>query len=163
MCGVKKGIERLTKVAMPILLLLILFCNFHTIRLEGFLEEISFLLTPDFSKINSAILLSALGLSFFKLSIGMCTLVTYGSYFIDDNNLIGTAAKVVFSDLIVSLLIGLIVFRNARCRNFINCAVLFTCEHSDTFYICFFSSCEFANNASCCRARGIKAFFYGRT
>ena len=109
-CGVKKGIERVSKIGMPILLFIILFCNFNTIRLDGFSEALSFLLMPDFSKVTGAVLLSALGLSFFKLAIGMCTMITYGSYFTDDSNLIGNAAKVAFSDLIVSILIGLVVF-----------------------------------------------------
>lgn len=59
---------------------------------------------------TAAGILTALGLAFFKLSLGMGTMITYGSYFTEDNNLIATSAKVAISDTIVSLLAGIAIF-----------------------------------------------------
>ncbi|MBV1822214.1 sodium-dependent transporter, partial [Bacteroidales bacterium MSK.15.36] len=69
-----------------------------------------FLFKVDFSKITPKVILAAMGLSFFKLSLGMGTMITYGSYFTDDTNLITTSAKVAIADTIVSLLAGIAVF-----------------------------------------------------
>lgn len=108
--GVKSGIEKLTKVLMPILIGLLILCTFRSFTLPDAISGIEFLLKPDFSKVNISIILSALGLAFFKLSVGTGTMVTYGSYFTEDNNLIGTARKVVLADTGVSLLAGLAIF-----------------------------------------------------
>lgn len=108
--GVKNGIEKLTKTLMPVLFGLIIICCIRALTLEGAKEGLRFLFAVDFSKLNSTVILSALGLSFFKLSLGMGTMTTYGSYFTEDNNLIQTSAKVAFSDTLVSLLAGIAIF-----------------------------------------------------
>lgn len=108
--GVKKGIERITKLLMPVLLTLIIICDIRAIFLPGSLEGIKFLFKVDFSSITREVILMALGLAFFKLSLGMGTIITYGSYFTQDNNMIATSGKVVVSDTIVSLLAGIAIF-----------------------------------------------------
>lgn len=108
--GVKKGIERVTKTLMPVLLLLIIISAVRALTLPGAGEGLSFLMKADFSKLSTSSILAAMGLAFFKLSLGMGTMVTYGSYFNADNNLVGTSFKVAFSDVAVSLLAGLAVF-----------------------------------------------------
>lgn len=108
--GVKSGIEKLTKTLMPILMGLLLLCAIRSITLPGAMEGISFLLKPDFSKVTVGVVLSALGLAFFKLSVGTGTMITYSSYFTEDNNLISTGAKVAVADTGVSLLAGLAIF-----------------------------------------------------
>lgn len=108
--GVKKGIERITKTLMPLFFLLILLCDIRALTLPGAGAGIDFLFSVDFGKITPPVILTALGLSFFKLSLGMGTMVTYSSYFTHDNNLFGTAAKVAFSDTLVSMLAGLAIF-----------------------------------------------------
>ena len=108
--GVKKGIEKVTKVLMPILLILLVICTIKSLTLPGAKEGIEFLFKPDFSKVNMAVIVSALGLSFFKLSLGMGTMATYASYYTKDSNLYGNAAKVIISDTLVSLLAGLAIF-----------------------------------------------------
>ena len=108
--GVKSGIEKLTKVLMPILMGLLILCVLRSLTLPGAYSGIEFLLKPDFSKVTVSVILSALGLAFFKLSVGTGTMVTYGSYFTEDNNLIGTAGKVAIADTGVSLLAGLAIF-----------------------------------------------------
>ena len=108
--GVKSGIEKLTKVLMPILMGLLILCVLTSLTLPGAYSGIEFLLKPDFSKVTIGVVLSALGLAFFKLSVGTGTMVTYGSYFTEDNDLIGTAGKVAIADTGVSLLAGLAIF-----------------------------------------------------
>jgi len=108
--GVRNGIERLTKILMPILFILIIICDIRALTLPGSLEGIKFLFYPDFSSLTKNSILIALGLAFFKLSLGMGTMITYSSYFTDDNNMLATSLKVAFSDLCISLLAGIAIF-----------------------------------------------------
>jgi neurotransmitter:Na+ symporter, NSS family len=108
--GVKKGIERITKTLMPVLFVLILVICARALTLDGAAQGLNFLFHVDFSKITAPVILSALGLAFFKLSLGMGTMLTYGSYFTDDNNMLGTSAKVALSDTLVSILAGIAIF-----------------------------------------------------
>jgi neurotransmitter:Na+ symporter, NSS family len=108
--GVKNGIERATKTMMPILLVLIVICDIRALTLPNSFEGINFLFNVDFSKITSSVVLTAMGLAFFKLSLGVACMVTYSSYFTSDNNMMGTAVKVAFADTTVSLLAGVAIF-----------------------------------------------------
>ncbi|HEX2927816.1 MAG TPA: sodium-dependent transporter [Ruminiclostridium sp.] len=108
--GVKNGIERMTKLLMPVLLILIIICDIRSLTLPGAMKGIGFIFKVNFSSITREVVLMALGLSFFKLSLGMGTMITYGSYFTADNNMIATAGRVAVSDTIVSLLAGLAIF-----------------------------------------------------
>ncbi len=95
---------------MPVLLILIIICDIRALSLPGAMEGIRFLFKVDFSMVTKEVVLMALGLSFFKLSLGMGTIITYGSYFTQDNNMFATSGKVALSDTIVSLLAGLAIF-----------------------------------------------------
>ncbi|MCX7950996.1 MAG: sodium-dependent transporter [Clostridiales bacterium] len=108
--GVKNGIEKVTKTLMPILFILIIIMDIRALTLANSFEGVKFLFKVDFSKVTQASILIALGLAFFKLSIGMGTMITYGSYFTEDNDMPQTAFKVAFSDLLVSLLAGVAIF-----------------------------------------------------
>lgn len=108
--GVRKGIEKVTKTLMPVLFILIIICGIRALTLPGSFEGVKFLFSVDFSKLKGEILLTALGLAFFKLSLGMGTMITYASYFTEDNKLVGTAFKVALSDTLVSVLAGLAIF-----------------------------------------------------
>ncbi|MBU5591444.1 sodium-dependent transporter [Clostridium sp. MSJ-4] len=108
--GVGKGIEKFTKTLMPLLFILIIICDIRAVTLPGAAEGFKFLFKPDFSKLTKDAFLVALGLSFFKLSLGMGTMVTYSSYFTKDNNMIGTSIKVALSDTLVSILAGIAIF-----------------------------------------------------
>jgi Na+-dependent transporters of the SNF family len=108
--GVKKGIERITKTLMPVLFLLIIIIAIKSLTLPGAGDGLKFLFHVDFSKLSGGMFLTALGLAFFKLSIGVGCMTTYASYFTDDNNMIGTSAKVALSDTLVSLLAGIAIF-----------------------------------------------------
>lgn len=108
--GVKNGIEKITKTLMPLLFSLIIIICIRGLFLSGAGEGLNFLFKPNFSKITPTVILTALGLAFFKLSVGMGTMVVYSSYFTDDNNLINTARRVALSDTLVSLLAGVAIF-----------------------------------------------------
>lgn len=108
--GVKRGIEKITKTLMPLLFLLIIICDIRALTLPGAGEGVNFLFQVDFTKLSAVAILTALGLAFFKLSLGMGTMMTYGSYFTADNNLFATGAKVALSDTVVSLLAGIAIF-----------------------------------------------------
>lgn len=108
--GVSKGIEKTTKRLMPLLFLLLVIIGIRSLTLPGAMEGLTFLFRPDFSKLTAATLLTAMGLAFFKLSIGMGAMMTYGSYFRDDQDVPATAAKVMLADLTVSILAGIAIF-----------------------------------------------------
>jgi NSS family neurotransmitter:Na+ symporter len=110
MLGVTKGIEATTKRLMPVLFILLVLVCVRSLTLPGAAQGLAFLFKPDFSKITAAAVLTALGLAFFKLSIGMGCMITYGGYFRDDQNIPGTATRVVLADLVVSLLAGVAIF-----------------------------------------------------
>lgn len=108
--GIKKGIERYSKILMPLLLLIIITLDIRAITLEGAREGLRFLFHPDFSKLTAEGVLSALGHAFFSLSLGMGTLITYGSYISRKNNLVNTAIQVTIADTIIALLAGIAIF-----------------------------------------------------
>ncbi|MEI7431216.1 MAG: sodium-dependent transporter [Betaproteobacteria bacterium] len=110
MLGVSKGIEAVARKLMPLLFILLLILCVRSLTLPGAMQGLSFLFSPDLAKITPAVLLTALGLAFFKLSIGMGTMLTYGSYFRDNQNIPATATRVMLADLTVSLLAGIAIF-----------------------------------------------------
>ena len=108
--GVKKGIENWTKILMPILFLLIVLLAVRALTLPGALKGLTFYLKPDFSKLSGTVILFAVGQAFFSLSLGMGTMITYGSYIFKSDNLVSSAGWVSFADTLVALLAGLIIF-----------------------------------------------------
>jgi NSS family neurotransmitter:Na+ symporter len=108
--GVSKGIEAVTKRLLPILFGILIIVCIRSLTLPGAAAGLAFMFQPDFSKVTAAVVLSAMGLSFFKLSVGMGTMITYGSYFRDDQNIPLTALRVMLADLSVSILAGIAIF-----------------------------------------------------
>jgi len=108
--GVSKGIEATTRRLIPLLLILLVIVCIRSLTLPNAMQGLAFLLTPDFSKLTAQSILIALGLAFFKLSIGMGTMITYGSYYKDDQNIPMSAGRAMLSDLGVSLLAGMAIF-----------------------------------------------------
>lgn len=108
--GVKDGIERYSKVMMPILFILILVLAACSITLPNAIEGVEFLMRPDFSKVTGKVFLGAMGQAFFSLSLGMGCLTTYGSYFRKDTNLPKTALSVAAVDTFVAIMSSLIIF-----------------------------------------------------
>jgi len=107
--GVKKGIEKFTKILMPVLVILILFVVFRSVTLDGAMEGVKYLFVPDWSAVNFKTVLMALGQAAFSLSIGMGTLITYGSYIKKNNNLLKTSSQVALADTSIAILSSLMV------------------------------------------------------
>ena len=110
LAGVKNGIEKYTKILMPLLLVIILILIIRSVTLPGAGEGLKFLFKPDFSKITGSVILSALGQAFFSLSLGMGTIITYGSYINKKNNLGSTAIQVSIADTLIAILAGVAIF-----------------------------------------------------
>ena len=108
--GVKNGIEKASNIMMPLLfILLIIFCV-RSLLLPGASEGLNFLFNPDFSKIDSGVMLRAMGQAFFSLSLGMGCLITYASYFNKQTKLGKTAFTVSILDTLVAVLAGVMIF-----------------------------------------------------
>jgi len=108
--GVQKGIERGAKIMMPLLFIFIIIlvaCSFTLPDAEAGLQ---FLFHPDFSKVTGQTLLNAMGQAFFSLSVGLCCLCTYATYFKKDVNLMQDGLQVATIDTLVAICAGLIIF-----------------------------------------------------
>lgn len=108
--GIKDGIEKYTKVLMPGLVGIIVLLVVRAITLPGAEEGIQFLLKPDFSELSMEAILDALGHSFFSLSVGMGTMLTYGSYVSKKENLTSVTFSIAAADTMIALLAGLAIF-----------------------------------------------------
>lgn len=108
--GVKDGIEKCTKILMPILLLLLIVMCIRSLTLEGAYKGVEFLFKPDFSKLDGNSILDALGQAMFSLSIGMGALITYGSYMLKQDNLFTTSLWIAGADTLVAILSGIAIF-----------------------------------------------------
>ena len=108
--GVKDGIEKSSKIMMPVLFILIVVLAGCSMSLPNAEKGLEFLLKPDFSKVNADVFLGAMGQAFFSLSLGMGCLSTYASYFGSDTNMGKTALSVGAIDTMVAILAGLIIF-----------------------------------------------------
>lgn len=106
---VNKGIERLSKILMPLLFIMLIVMAIHMVLLDGGTAGLRFLFEPDFSKINANVILEAMGLSFFTLSLGVGVLITYGEYMPKEQNVTRTSLQMIILVIIVSLLAGSIV------------------------------------------------------
>lgn len=108
--GVQKGIERMSNIMMPALfLILIIFC-INSLTMSGAKEGLTFLFRPDFSKIDSSVLMGAMGQAFFSLSLGLGCLITYSSYFNRQTRLVRSASIIAGLDTMVAILAGVIIF-----------------------------------------------------
>ena len=108
--GVKDGIEKSSKVLMPVLFILIVILAVCSMMLPNADKGLEFLLKPDFSKVNAGVFLGAMGQAFFSLSLGMGCLSTYASYFGKETQLGKTALSVGVIDTMIAILAGLIIF-----------------------------------------------------
>lgn len=108
--GVANGIEKYSKILMPLLVLILIVLAIRSVTLPGAGEGLAFLFKPDFSKITGSVLISALGQAFFSLSMGMGVLITYGSYIKKTDNMTTTALSVTMSDTLVAVLAGIVIF-----------------------------------------------------
>ena len=108
--GVRSGIERFSKVMMPMLLLIIGILVVCSFSMPGSSQGLTFLLRPDFSRITGSVVLSAMGQAFFSLSVGIGCLITYASYFGKETQLVPSAFHVCLIDTLVAVLSGFVIF-----------------------------------------------------
>ena len=110
--GLKNGVEKVTKVMMLALLVIISLLAVRAVTLPGALEGVKYYLVPDFSKISnnfSEVIFAAMGQAFFTLSIGMGSMAVFGSYIKKDRSLLGETVIIASLDTFVALVAGLIV------------------------------------------------------
>lgn len=108
--GVQKGIEKCSKILMPLLFLLMIVLCVRSVTLEGAKAGLEFLFKPDFSKLTADTILSALGQAMFSLSIGLGVLITYGSYISKDDNLLKTSVYIASADTLIAIMAGVAIF-----------------------------------------------------
>ncbi|MCW8805088.1 MAG: sodium-dependent transporter, partial [Ignavibacteriaceae bacterium] len=108
--GVQKGIERASKIMMPILFILLVILMIRGLTLDGASEGLNFLWNPDWSKITAGTILLALGHAFFTLSLGMGAMLTYGSYMSEKDNIPIAALQIVILDTLIALIAGTAIF-----------------------------------------------------
>ena len=110
MGGVSSGIERWSKILMPILLILLVLLSIRSITLPGASAGLSFYLNPDFSRIGAGTIGKALGQALFSLSLGMGAMITYGSYISKKDNVVISAGYVCLFDTLIAILSGIMIF-----------------------------------------------------
>ncbi len=108
--GVRGGIERASKLLMPMLFIILIILVVASCLLPGAWGGITFMLKPDFSRITRGVLLDALGQAFFSLSLGTACLTTYASYFKSNTQLSKSAVNIALIDILVALLAGMVIF-----------------------------------------------------
>lgn len=108
--GVKDGIEKYSKILMPILFALLAVLMVRSLSLPGSWAGMEFLFKPDFSKITSKAVLEALGHAFYSLSLGMGIILTYGSYIDKTQNLGKLTVQIAIADTLIALMSGIVIF-----------------------------------------------------
>ncbi|MBU1095402.1 MAG: sodium-dependent transporter [Bacteroidetes bacterium] len=107
--GINKGIERGSKIMMPVLFVLLLIMMFKGLSMEGAEKGLEFLFIPNWSKLTGLSVLEALGHAFFTLSLGMGAMMTYGSYMSKKDNVITASAQIVALDTLIALVAGVAI------------------------------------------------------
>lgn len=108
--GVQKGIERASKIMMPLLFILFVVIIIRSLTLPNAMEGVEFFLTPEINAITTEAVLFALGQSFFALSIGVTGMMTYASYLDDSQSLTRSALYIVLMNVTISIMAGLAIF-----------------------------------------------------
>lgn len=108
--GVRKGIELISNIAMPLLFVILVIFACVSLSLPGASDGLAYFLNPDFGKISPSVVVSAMGQAFFSLSLGMGILITYAAYYPKETKLAKTSVIVSLLDLLVAVMMGLIIF-----------------------------------------------------
>ncbi len=108
--GIKSGIEKAIKFLIPGLFIILIGLAFYASTLAGFSDAMNYFFIANFDKVNSSVILSAMSMAFFSLSIGMGSLMIYGSYLSDDTSVFQVSTAVAISDTLVAILAGIIIF-----------------------------------------------------
>ena len=107
--GVKGGIERLARVLMPTLAVMLVLLTLFVLTLDGAMVGMRYYLVPDFSQMNLSVVNGALSQAFFSLSLGMGILITYGSYFSREDNVAQSTRMVAIADTSIAFFAGLLI------------------------------------------------------
>ena len=108
--GVKGGIEKWSKIMMPTIIVILVILAIRGLTLPNGMTSLTFLFKPKFEDLSASAVVLALGHSFFTLSLGMGTMITYGSYLKRNENLLNSALWVIGLDTIIALLAGVAIF-----------------------------------------------------
>jgi len=108
--GVKGGIEKWSKIMMPTIILILIVLAIRGLLLPNGLSALTFLFKPKFGDLSASAVVLALGHSFFTLSLGMGTMITYGSYLKKNENLLSSALWVIGLDTLIALIAGIAIF-----------------------------------------------------
>ena len=107
--GIKDGIEKFSKVMMPMLFFIVIAIAIYSVTLPGAGKGVEYLFRPDFSKIDAKVCAAALGQAFFSLSLGFGTILTYASYVDKKENILFQSTATAASDLMFALIAGLAI------------------------------------------------------
>ena len=107
--GVKSGIEKFSKICLPILFALVVLIAVYSLTLPGAQRGLAYLFKPDFSKVTFGTCLDALGQSFYSLSLGMGIIITYSSYVSKKENLMASGVGTAVSDMLFAILAGVAI------------------------------------------------------
>lgn len=108
--GVKKGIEKLNNILMPMLIIILTILLIYSVQLDGFSQALSFMFSPNVDKFHSSSIIVAVGHAFFTLSIGMVTILTYAASLDKDVNIVKASLIIVAMDTLIAIVAGLIIF-----------------------------------------------------
>ncbi|PKL44062.1 MAG: hypothetical protein CVV42_19835 [Candidatus Riflebacteria bacterium HGW-Riflebacteria-2] len=108
--GISGGIEKASRILMPILFLLLGGLMIHSLTLSGGIDAFKFLINPDFAKLNKHSILEALGHAFFTLSLGMGAMITYGSYLSKKDKVTSSAMTVSILDTLIALMACMVLY-----------------------------------------------------
>ena len=107
--GIKDGIEKFSKVMMPLLFIIVVAIAIYSLSLPGAKAGLDYLFNPDFSKITGKACAAALGQAFFSLSLGFGTIMTYASYVSKKENILFQSTATAISDLMFALIAGMAI------------------------------------------------------
>ena len=107
--GVEKGVEKASKVLMPLLFILLVGLAIYSATLPGEIEGIAFYFKPDFSKFSMELVLAAMGQMFYSMSLAMGIMITFGSYVKSKENIEVSARNIAIFDTIVAIISGFII------------------------------------------------------
>ena len=109
MLGVEKGIEKVSKILMPVLMLLIIGIGVYTLTLPGAIDGLIYYVKPDLSEFSIKTVIAAMGQLFYSMSLAMGIMITYGSYMRKEDNIEKSVRQIEIFDTLVAFLAGLII------------------------------------------------------
>lgn len=109
LCGVEKGIEKASRVLMPVLVVLALIVAGYSLTIPGAIDGLKFYLLPDFSRFSPMTVLGAMGQLFYSMSLAMGIMITYGSYMQKDNILEHSVTQIEVFDTAIAIIAGLMI------------------------------------------------------